>query len=299
MIFLPQGPDEDSPSFSPSHVFRTLWRLPDQKSRVLMSRRAPSAQVERATETGGERKRRRERKKDGRKRRREKERWERERGRKKERERERKRERERERERKREKEGDDGFVYIVNIQEAPAKRRERGRERERERERERDRERERESTGNTGEYYVSSGHLSWARWLEGTDRRDTSKQPIRTRYLDHVTGYQPIRDQYFLPLTQYIHSGYALGVYVVAREPAGRIEFIILKTRPQGFNLYVSLFLETGINSEKHNLSLMAAQIMLNCSKEPTDTNKQPIRTRYLGHKTSYQPIMDQYLPNV
>eukprot|EP00116_Pleurobrachia_bachei_P002445 sb/3462707/ len=27
---------------------------------------------------------------------------------------------------------------------------------------------------------------------------DTSKQPIRTRYLGHVTGYQPTRDQYFL-----------------------------------------------------------------------------------------------------
>ena len=27
---------------------------------------------------------------------------------------------------------------------------------------------------------------------------DTSKQPIITRYLGHVTGYQPIRDQYFL-----------------------------------------------------------------------------------------------------
>eukprot|EP00116_Pleurobrachia_bachei_P001048 sb/3461310/ len=29
-------------------------------------------------------------------------------------------------------------------------------------------------------------------------RTDTSKQPIRTRYLGHVTGYPPIRDQYFL-----------------------------------------------------------------------------------------------------
>eukprot|EP00116_Pleurobrachia_bachei_P016545 sb/3476807/ len=28
--------------------------------------------------------------------------------------------------------------------------------------------------------------------------RETSKQPIRARYLGHVTGYQPIRDQYFL-----------------------------------------------------------------------------------------------------
>eukprot|EP00116_Pleurobrachia_bachei_P010051 sb/3470313/ len=27
---------------------------------------------------------------------------------------------------------------------------------------------------------------------------ETSQQPIRTRYLGHVTGYQPIRDQYFL-----------------------------------------------------------------------------------------------------
>eukprot|EP00116_Pleurobrachia_bachei_P017359 sb/3477621/ len=26
----------------------------------------------------------------------------------------------------------------------------------------------------------------------------TSKQPIRTRYLGHVTGYQPIMDQYFM-----------------------------------------------------------------------------------------------------
>eukprot|EP00116_Pleurobrachia_bachei_P017209 sb/3477471/ len=30
--------------------------------------------------------------------------------------------------------------------------------------------------------------------------------------------------------------------------------------------------------------------------QEPTDTSKQPIRTRYLGHVTGYQPIRDQYL---
>eukprot|EP00116_Pleurobrachia_bachei_P019047 sb/3479309/ len=29
----------------------------------------------------------------------------------------------------------------------------------------------------------------------------TSKQPIRTRYLGHVTGYQPVRDQYFTRYT--------------------------------------------------------------------------------------------------
>ena len=27
---------------------------------------------------------------------------------------------------------------------------------------------------------------------------ESSKQPIRARYLCHVTGYQPIRDQHFL-----------------------------------------------------------------------------------------------------
>eukprot|EP00116_Pleurobrachia_bachei_P016310 sb/3476572/ len=29
---------------------------------------------------------------------------------------------------------------------------------------------------------------------------DTSKPPIRTRHLGHVTGYQPFKDQYFLIL---------------------------------------------------------------------------------------------------
>eukprot|EP00116_Pleurobrachia_bachei_P007386 sb/3467648/ len=31
-----------------------------------------------------------------------------------------------------------------------------------------------------------------------TEPTETSKQPIRTRYLGQVTGYQPIRDQYFM-----------------------------------------------------------------------------------------------------
>eukprot|EP00116_Pleurobrachia_bachei_P011626 sb/3471888/ len=33
---------------------------------------------------------------------------------------------------------------------------------------------------------------------EDQEPTETSKQPIRPRYLGHVTGYQPIRDQYFL-----------------------------------------------------------------------------------------------------
>ena len=33
-----------------------------------------------------------------------------------------------------------------------------------------------------------------------------SKQPIRTRYLGHVTGYQPIREQYFVVRCGYFNS---------------------------------------------------------------------------------------------
>eukprot|EP00116_Pleurobrachia_bachei_P012567 sb/3472829/ len=35
--------------------------------------------------------------------------------------------------------------------------------------------------------------------------------------------------------------------------------------------------------------------MMNNDFREPTDTRKQSIRSRYLGHVTGYQPIRDQY----
>eukprot|EP00116_Pleurobrachia_bachei_P000807 sb/3461069/ len=44
---------------------------------------------------------------------------------------------------------------------------------------------------------------------------DTSKQPIRTRYLGHVTVYQPIRDQYFL--IKSVAPAELLGRYVCVR----------------------------------------------------------------------------------
>ena len=34
--------------------------------------------------------------------------------------------------------------------------------------------------------------------VSGQELTESSKQPIRTRYLGHMTGYQPIRDQYLL-----------------------------------------------------------------------------------------------------
>eukprot|EP00116_Pleurobrachia_bachei_P018154 sb/3478416/ len=39
---------------------------------------------------------------------------------------------------------------------------------------------------------------NWKQLVQDQEPTDTSKQPNRTRYLGHVTGYQPIRDQYFL-----------------------------------------------------------------------------------------------------
>eukprot|EP00116_Pleurobrachia_bachei_P002225 sb/3462487/ len=48
---------------------------------------------------------------------------------------------------------------------------------------------------------------------------ETSKQPFRTRYLGHVTGYQPIRDQYFLIRSVPDHGRYshAIGYYSTSR----------------------------------------------------------------------------------
>eukprot|EP00116_Pleurobrachia_bachei_P014614 sb/3474876/ len=38
----------------------------------------------------------------------------------------------------------------------------------------------------------------WISSAKSSPKVTISKQPIRTPYLGHVTGYQPIRDQYFL-----------------------------------------------------------------------------------------------------
>eukprot|EP00116_Pleurobrachia_bachei_P009891 sb/3470153/ len=48
---------------------------------------------------------------------------------------------------------------------------------------------------------ATHGKFSGKREGSGIDNQEpteTSKQPIKTRYFGHVTGYQPIRDQHFL-----------------------------------------------------------------------------------------------------
>eukprot|EP00116_Pleurobrachia_bachei_P015395 sb/3475657/ len=58
-----------------------------------------------------------------------------------------------------------------------------------------------------------------------------SKQQIRTRYLGHVIGYQPIRDQYF-PIRSVPGSSYY--IYAMAYIICG-CHFQILKTSFSGF----------------------------------------------------------------
>ena len=74
---------------------------------------------------------------------------------------------------------------------------------------------------------------NWAELLEakaipalvGLLKPDVSKQPIRARYLGHLTGYQPIRDQYFLiwsvPAGKLPKLGYK---YSATEGPRGRIK---------------------------------------------------------------------------
>eukprot|EP00116_Pleurobrachia_bachei_P016983 sb/3477245/ len=45
---------------------------------------------------------------------------------------------------------------------------------------------------------------------------------------------------------------------------------------------------------ERRNIT-REIDVCLSVLQEPTEISKQPIRTRYLGHVTGYQPIRDQY----
>eukprot|EP00116_Pleurobrachia_bachei_P006268 sb/3466530/ len=92
------------------------------------------------------------------------------------------------------------------------------------------------------------------------------------------TGYQPIRDQYFLIRSVFLNTGgcYSRGQGVV-----------------QASSLSISLSFSLSLSP---SLSLsIPLSFYLKYAQEPSDTSNQPIRTRYLGHVTGYQPIRDQY----
>eukprot|EP00116_Pleurobrachia_bachei_P012611 sb/3472873/ len=80
---------------------------------------------------------------------------------------------------------------------------------------------------------------------------------------------------------------------------------------PLSLSHYLSLSLSLSFpilylsHSFSISLSLSLSLILLSrpcrivwesADQEPTETSKQPIRTRYLGHVTGYQPIKRQYL---
>eukprot|EP00116_Pleurobrachia_bachei_P010209 sb/3470471/ len=138
----------------------------------------------------------------------------------------------------------------------------------------------------------------------GTDRNKTSKQPIRTRFLGHVTGNQPIRDQYFL-----IRSTGAkrttfdlIGLYVrIERSRARRRSHLGIHVAKGGWggvtilqsSQYVKGFhgIEDAFDGDASTYAVIANEAGTDRNK----TSKQPIRTRFLGHVTGNQPIRDQY----
>eukprot|EP00116_Pleurobrachia_bachei_P004131 sb/3464393/ len=203
---------------------------------------------------------------------------------------------------------------------------------------------------------------------------DTSKQPIRTRYLGHVTGYQPIRDEFlpgsiplsisgrcwllhshctsplrkqytwwrcsclcqatyvdseanYQPLTSLLISSSVVSNYLgmchhratLPIQPAAEDPMIwtFYKTDDSfsiecnGVMLVSYTFDSCQIGnsnwkgdtigkigfSPTHDTASNFYRASIPLRQEPTDTSKQPIRTRYLGHVTGYQPIRDEFLP--
>eukprot|EP00116_Pleurobrachia_bachei_P002930 sb/3463192/ len=137
----------------------------------------------------------------------------------------------------------------------------------------------------------------------------TSKQPIRTRYLGHVTGYQPISDQYFL-----IRSSAAKKL----KGKSTTSDWMWEDMSPADDdwmnwdNDQPDQFPDNDMNTQNHRKKyhdenwcwiglhkignlLNAPGSSLTLAEMKVGTSKQPIRTRYLGHVTGYQPISDQY----
>ena len=140
-------------------------------------------------------------------------------------------------------------------------------------------------------------------------RKRLSKQPIRTRYLGHVTGYQPIREQYFLTVPTCCHRNQRdiplgwvfppdsndLPHTLVAQQnwtrwhnntqlcSSGTYHLCVLdldSTCPRG---RVSRRLRTFLPPRNGIYPYRMLAYL-----EQSVSSKQPIRTRYLGHVTGY-----------
>eukprot|EP00116_Pleurobrachia_bachei_P005924 sb/3466186/ len=132
-------------------------------------------------------------------------------------------------------------------------------------------------------------------------RRNRPKQVIRTSYLDHVTGYQPISDQYFLIRSVPGNQDQSITVHgldleqgpdlcLLRREFAGDYLTILLWCYlivPRAIRRRSDLECERKAEN-KLSLGKLLSRCSLLCyhnarsiQQEPTETSKQPIRTCY------------------
>eukprot|EP00116_Pleurobrachia_bachei_P006355 sb/3466617/ len=126
---------------------------------------------------------------------------------------------------------------------------------------------------------------------------ERSKQPIRTRYLSHVTGYQPIRDYYLFQgekLRDLCRGDLDL-LREVDRDEDEEDEEDELEELEEWRRLEEGREVSGEVASGPSLDHCKIITLIFYREQEPTETSKQPIRTRYLGHVTGYQPIKDQY----
>eukprot|EP00116_Pleurobrachia_bachei_P012572 sb/3472834/ len=119
-------------------------------------------------------------------------------------------------------------------------------------------------------------------------------RPIRTRYLGHVNGYQPIRDQYSLirSVPDYL---FLAGVYQEPTESSNqsirtryldhvtcyqpiRDPYFLIRSVPGCPNSPIN-----NLNPSHDGFCRVWDLDKLRWQQEPTDPSKHP-RTRYLGH---------------
>eukprot|EP00116_Pleurobrachia_bachei_P001186 sb/3461448/ len=154
--------------------------------------------------------------------------------------------------------------------------------------------------GGVLELGVGHYHQTPGRGWNRPTQVNNQSEPV----LGHVTGYQPIRDQYF-PISHYINplthgtellssllQEDSLCIYVHNRLKSSLVGGINLPLQEE--NIHV---LRNGELPLSWGSPVNRGLTVPTGGKEPTDTSKQPIRTRHLGHVTGYQPIRDQYFP--
>ena len=69
------------------------------------------------------------------------------------------------------------------------------------------------------------------------------------------------------------------------------------QAREMGTSAYVRQNISVSVDLPSRS-SVSSFSAVLGMYREPTESSKQPIRARYLGHVTGYQPTSEQYFLN-